>query len=172
MFVEVTVARYHNSPGSFRFCLGKEGDVCVATASVTKSGSFVAASITGVRTLVSGLGVVHCIAVRPLSGSCKLFSFYQASLPCSGCNSDPSTGSSGLSDRATSYRLCVCCIRTCGIGDIVSKKGAGVRGRGLDRGNCLRRHFKKRCRFLSTLSTRVSRRYLAAEFSPREEEAK
>ncbi|CAK9258938.1 unnamed protein product [Sphagnum jensenii] len=169
---DLFLARYHNSPGSFRFCLGKEGDVCVATASVTQSGSFVAASITGVRTLVSGLGVVHCIAVRPLSGSCKLFSFYQASLPCSGCNSDPSTGSSGLSDRATSYRLCVCCIRTCGIGDIVSKKGAGVRGRGLDRGNCLRRHFKKRCRFLSTLSTRVSRRYLAAEFSPREEEAK
>jgi len=76
--------------------------VCVATASVTESGSFVAASITGVRNLVSGLGVVHCIAVRPLSGSCKLFSFYQASLPCSGCNGDPSTGSSGLSERATS----------------------------------------------------------------------
>jgi hypothetical protein len=46
-----------------------------------------------------------------------------------------------------------------------------VRGRELDRGNCLRRHFEKRCRFLSTLSTRVSRRYLAAEFSAREEEA-
>lgn len=73
--------------------------MCVATASVTESGSFVAASITGVRTLVSGLGVVHCIAVRPLSGSCELFSFYQASLPCSACNGDPSTGSSGLSHQ-------------------------------------------------------------------------
>jgi hypothetical protein len=51
------------------------------------------------------------------------------------------------------------------------RKG-GVRRRELDRGNCLRRHFEKRCRFVSTLSTRVSRRYLAAEFSPREEEAK
>ncbi len=87
--------------------------MCVATASVTESGSLVAANITGVRTLVSGLGVVHCIAVRPLSGSCKLFSFYQASLPCSACNGDPSTGSSGLSERA-SHQLpivCVCCIR-------------------------------------------------------------
>jgi hypothetical protein len=68
--------------------------------------------------------------------------------------------------------VCVAFAEASGIEDIVSKKGEGVRGRELDRGNCLRRHFEKRCRFLSTLSTRVSRRYLAAEFSPREEEAK
>ncbi len=147
--------------------------MCVATASVTESGSFVAASITGVRTLVSGLGVVHCIAVRPLSGSCKIFSFYQASLPCSSCNGDPSTGSSGLSDRTTSYRLYVCCIRrSLWYWRHCFQERGGVRGRELDRGNCLRRHFEKRCRFVSRLSTRVSRRYLAAEFSPREEEAK
>ncbi len=68
--------------------------------------------------------------------------------------------------------VCVCCIRRSLWHWRHCFQERGVRGRELDRGNCFRRHFEKRCRFLSTLSTRVSRRYLAAEFSPREEEAK
>ncbi|CAM6080149.1 unnamed protein product [Sphagnum tenellum] len=58
---------------SFAF-VRQDGDVCVATASVTESGSFVAASITGVRTLVSGLGVVHCIASKQAIFGTRVFS--------------------------------------------------------------------------------------------------